>query len=77
MLPLLPLEVKSMIDTAAQDGARAYIVRLEEALAEYALRYGLTERARVLFQEGATTANRMRSERGMFAAEGSEAAKSA
>jgi hypothetical protein len=33
--------------------AEARIARLEEALAEYALHYGLTERARALFREAA------------------------
>jgi hypothetical protein len=55
-----------MIDAAAQGRTQAYIARLEEALAEYALRYGLTERARLVFQEGATPASRTISERGLL-----------
>ena len=42
-----------MTNTAARAQAEARIVLLEEALAEYAMRYGLTERARALFREGA------------------------
>ncbi len=33
--------------------ARAHIVRLEEALAEYVLRYGYTDRARAVLREAA------------------------
>jgi hypothetical protein len=40
-----------MTDAAVQDRDLGYIARLEEALAEYAHLYGLTPRARTLFQE--------------------------
>ena len=44
-----------MTNSEALARASAYIGRLEEALAEYALRFGLTERARALFNEGPFT----------------------
>lgn len=41
-----------MTDTEALARADARVALLEEALAEYAARYGLTERARALFRKG-------------------------
>ena len=46
-----------MTQGAALARAKAHIAQLEEALAEYALHYGLTDRARALFREGVTMGN--------------------
>jgi hypothetical protein len=46
-----------MGDAAALARMQAQIVRLEETLAEYVLRYGLTDRARELFREAAAGGN--------------------
>lgn len=43
-----------MKDSATLALAEARIIRLEEALAEYAMHYGPTERTRALFREGAS-----------------------
>ena len=52
-----------MQDATATLAPDEHIRRLEEALAEYSVRYGLTERARRLFQEGAQPVGETKRER--------------